>query len=54
MGTNQPLAPLGNGSLGAVSLGHFAGIGVDPVAALSAPGEVVWLDKGGTLSLAAG
>jgi hypothetical protein len=26
-GTDQPLAPVGNRSLGAVSFGHFSGIG---------------------------
>ena len=46
MGTDQPLAPIGNGSLGAVSSRHFGGIRLDLMAALPAPGEVVWLPEG--------
>ena len=40
------LMPIGNGSLGAVSSGHFGGIGLNLMAAIPAPGEAVWLPEG--------
>ena len=36
-GTDQPLAPIGNGNVGAVSFGHFGGIWFGLMAALAAP-----------------
>jgi hypothetical protein len=37
LGTDKPLAPIGNGGLGAVALSHFGGVGLDLVAARLAP-----------------
>jgi hypothetical protein len=45
-GTDEPLMPIGNGRLGAVSSRHFGGIRLDLMAALPAPGEAVWLPEG--------
>src|SRR5215469_9229529 len=38
-GAHQPIAPLGNGGLGAVPLGHLRRIGLGPVTARLAPGD---------------
>jgi hypothetical protein len=39
MGTDQPLSPFGNGSLGAVSSRHFGGIGLNLMSAFEAPDD---------------
>src|SRR5262249_13726445 len=38
-GADKPLAPLGNGGLGAVSLGHPGSVGLGPVTARLAPDD---------------
>jgi hypothetical protein len=37
LGADQPLAPIGHRRFGAVSLGHFGGVGLNLVAAILAP-----------------
>jgi len=38
-GADEPLAPLGNGAVGPVALGHLGGVGLDPAAARLAPDD---------------
>jgi hypothetical protein len=47
-GTDQPLTPIGNGCLWAVSARHFGGIGLNPMAAISAPHDQPNTGIGGT------
>jgi hypothetical protein len=54
-GADEPPAPLGDGGLGSVPLGHLSGVGLDPVAAhlrlltrsLGLPSFSRWLEKSG-------